>query len=72
MKTRKQKGESLTRTVKIDDELHYRIRLMSVKLRIPMQDMIDRLLKRGMRSNPRSKAKIDAKIEHEQPEPVTQ
>jgi hypothetical protein len=58
--------------VKIDDELHYRIRLMSVKLRIPMQDMIDRLLKRGMRSNPRGKSKVDAKIEHEQPEPVAQ
>jgi hypothetical protein len=47
MKTSAKK--KLTRTVKINDELHHLIRVRAVEKRVPMQELIERLLKAGLR-----------------------
>jgi hypothetical protein len=36
------------RTVKINDDLHYRIRVQAVMNRIPMQTLIEQLLESGL------------------------
>lgn len=40
----------MTRTVKIADQIHHKIRMLSVKHRMPMQYFIERLLLHGLRS----------------------
>jgi hypothetical protein len=39
----------MTRTVKIADVLHHRIRVLSVQKRMPMQEFIENLLQAGLR-----------------------
>jgi hypothetical protein len=41
--------KSPTRTVKISDEIHHKIRVISVQKRTPMQEFIETLLTRGLR-----------------------
>jgi hypothetical protein len=38
-----------TRTVKISDGIHHRIRIVSVHRRQPMQELIELLLERGLK-----------------------
>lgn len=39
----------MTRTVKIADPIHHKIRVLSVQKRIPMQDFIENMLLAGLR-----------------------
>jgi len=39
----------MTRTVKIADGIHHRIRVLSVQKRMPMQNFIENLLLAGLR-----------------------
>lgn len=39
----------LTRTVKISDDIHHKIRVLSVQKRMPMQEFIENLLLFGLR-----------------------
>jgi hypothetical protein len=48
MKPKKMKS-TMTRTVKISDIVHHRIRVLSVQKRLPMQEMIEGLLLFGLR-----------------------
>jgi hypothetical protein len=43
------KTKSMTRTVKISDMVHHRIRVLSVQKRMPMQNFIECLLLAGLR-----------------------
>lgn len=53
MKTKTPKNDDVkvvrTRTVKISDTIHHRIRVLSVQKRVPMQDFIETLLLFGLR-----------------------
>lgn len=40
---------TMTRTVKIADGIHHRIRVLSVQKRMPMQNFIENLLLAGLR-----------------------
>jgi hypothetical protein len=44
------KTPAMTRTVKIADGIHYKIRRLSVERRMPMQDFIELLLLYGLRN----------------------
>lgn len=39
----------MTRTVKIADDIHHKIRVLSVQKRLPMQNFIENLLLAGLR-----------------------
>jgi hypothetical protein len=43
------KKPKMTRTVKIADVLHHKIRVLSVQKRMPMQEFIENLLTAGLR-----------------------
>jgi hypothetical protein len=45
---RRRKAAPVTRTIKIGDEIHHQLRIMSVIRREPMQALADRLLKAGI------------------------
>jgi hypothetical protein len=58
--------KSPTRTVKVSDVLHHRIRVLSVQKRIPLQDFVESMLTVGLRE------KIyDKFVEDESAKPVT-
>jgi hypothetical protein len=46
------------RTVKIADEIHHKIRVLSVQKRIPMQNLIEQLLTFGLREKVYEKFEI--------------
>jgi hypothetical protein len=52
----------MTRTVKIDDEIHHKIRMLSVRERMPMQDFIERLLKHALLLKPWETWRADDEI----------
>lgn len=43
------KSNKITRTVKIADKIHHKIRVLSVQKRMPMQEFIDALLNAALK-----------------------
>jgi hypothetical protein len=53
----------MTRTVKISDAIHHRIRVLSVQKRMPMQEFIEGLLLHGLRDKAYDKFIADSETE---------
>ena len=55
------KKPKMTRTVKISDIIHHRIRVLSVQKRMPMQSFVECLLLNGLRDKSYDKFLADEK-----------
>jgi hypothetical protein len=54
---------TMTRTVKISDVIHHKIRVLSVQKRLPMQEFIECLLVAGLRDKAYEKFLGDAETQ---------
>lgn len=59
-KTQNEKPKKRTRTVKISDELHHTVRVISVERRIALQDLVENLINFGLAKKVHEKFKVAA------------